>query len=68
MKTPNIINIQKFSVHDGDGIRTTIFFKGCYLNCWSVSYTHLKIPKTATERTICPQGSPIASGTEPIAA
>lgn len=34
MKTPNIINIQKFSVHDGDGIRTTIFFKGCYLNCW----------------------------------
>ena len=34
MKTPNVINIQKFSVHDGDGIRTTIFFKGCYLNCW----------------------------------
>lgn len=34
MKIPNIINIQKFSVHDGDGIRTTIFFKGCYLNCW----------------------------------
>ena len=27
MKTPNIINIQKFSVHDGDGIRTTIFLK-----------------------------------------
>ena len=34
MRTPNVINIQKFSVHDGDGIRTTIFFKGCYLNCW----------------------------------
>ena len=33
MKTPNVINIQRFSVHDGDGIRTTIFFKGCYLNC-----------------------------------
>ncbi|MEG0736945.1 MAG: glycyl-radical enzyme activating protein [Longicatena sp.] len=34
MKEPIIINIQKFSVHDGDGIRTTIFFKGCHLNCW----------------------------------
>ncbi len=33
MNFPNIINIQKFSVHDGDGIRTTIFFKGCSLNC-----------------------------------
>lgn len=34
MKTPYVINIQKYSVHDGDGIRTTIFFKGCMLNCW----------------------------------
>jgi len=29
-----IINIQKYSVHDGPGIRTTIFFKGCPLRCW----------------------------------
>lgn len=28
-----IINIQKFSVHDGPGIRTTVFFKGCPLRC-----------------------------------
>lgn len=28
-----ITNIQKFSVHDGDGIRTTVFFKGCPLKC-----------------------------------
>ena len=34
MKIPNIINIQKYSIHDGDGIRTTVFFKGCSLNCW----------------------------------
>lgn len=34
MRIPNVVNIQRFSVHDGDGIRTTIFFKGCYLNCW----------------------------------
>jgi pyruvate formate lyase activating enzyme len=28
-----IFNIQKFCVHDGPGIRTTVFFKGCPLNC-----------------------------------
>jgi pyruvate formate lyase activating enzyme len=33
MKKPLIINIQKYSLHDGDGIRTTIFFKGCPLEC-----------------------------------
>jgi pyruvate formate lyase activating enzyme len=25
--------IQKFSIHDGPGIRTTVFFKGCPLEC-----------------------------------
>ena len=29
----NIFNIQRFSIHDGDGIRTNIFFKGCPLKC-----------------------------------
>lgn len=29
----NIFNIQKFSLHDGPGIRTTVFFKGCPLSC-----------------------------------
>lgn len=28
-----IFNIQRFSVHDGPGIRTTVFFKGCNLSC-----------------------------------
>jgi pyruvate formate lyase activating enzyme len=28
-----IFNIQKFSVHDGPGIRTTVFMKGCPLRC-----------------------------------
>ena len=28
-----ITNIQKYSIHDGDGIRTTVFFKGCPLSC-----------------------------------
>lgn len=29
-----VFNIQRYSIHDGPGIRTTIFFKGCPLNCW----------------------------------
>ena len=29
----NITNIKKFAVHDGDGVRTTVFFKGCPLKC-----------------------------------
>ena len=29
-----IFNIQRFSTHDGSGIRTLIFFKGCPLRCW----------------------------------
>lgn len=28
-----ITNIQRFSLHDGPGIRTTIFLKGCSLRC-----------------------------------
>lgn len=28
-----IFNIQKYTVHDGPGIRTTIFFKGCPMHC-----------------------------------
>ncbi|MBR7088100.1 MAG: glycyl-radical enzyme activating protein [Mogibacterium sp.] len=29
-----VTNIQKYSIHGGDGIRTTVFFKGCHLRCW----------------------------------
>lgn len=28
-----ISDIQKFSLHDGPGIRTTVFFKGCNMHC-----------------------------------
>lgn len=31
--TPRIFNIQKYSLHDGPGIRTLVFFKGCPLRC-----------------------------------
>ena len=31
--TGRLFNIQKFSINDGPGIRTTVFFKGCPLSC-----------------------------------
>ncbi len=33
MKIPYVMDIQKYCIHDGDGIRTTVFFKGCPLKC-----------------------------------
>ncbi|MFB0562254.1 MAG: glycyl-radical enzyme activating protein [Candidatus Lokiarchaeia archaeon] len=32
-KTGIIFNIQRYSIHDGPGIRTTVFLKGCPLTC-----------------------------------
>ena len=31
--TGSIFDIQRFSIHDGPGIRTTVFMKGCNLRC-----------------------------------
>ncbi|MBQ6388553.1 MAG: glycyl-radical enzyme activating protein [Mogibacterium sp.] len=64
-----ITNIQKYSIHDGDGIRTTVFFKGCHLRCqWCHNPETQKfekelqvdIPKcTGCGRcaAVCPQGA-----------
>ena len=29
-----VFDIKRFAVHDGPGIRTTVFLKGCPLSCW----------------------------------
>jgi pyruvate formate lyase activating enzyme len=34
MQSGFVFNIQKYSLHDGPGIRTTVFLKGCPLSCW----------------------------------
>lgn len=32
--TGMIFDIKKYAIHDGPGIRTTVFFQGCPLRCW----------------------------------
>ena len=32
-RTGRIFDIQKYSIHDGPGIRTIVFLKGCALRC-----------------------------------
>lgn len=40
-----IFNIQKYSIHDGPGIRTVVFFKGCPLRCLWCSNPESQYPK-----------------------
>jgi pyruvate formate lyase activating enzyme len=71
-----ITEIQRFSVHDGPGIRTTVFFKGCPMRCkWCHNPETLSIkPQIAfyKERcircgacsSVCPVGAHKADGTK----
>ncbi len=34
MRKGMIFNVERYAIHDGPGIRTTVFFKGCSLRCW----------------------------------
>ncbi len=53
-----IFNIQRFSIHDGPGIRTIVFFKGCVMRCaWccnpeSQSFEIQKMLEGGKEKTV----------------
>lgn len=70
-----IFNIQKCSIHDGNGLRTLVFFKGCPLQCkWcanpeSQSYSAeimnspAKCVGCGLCRTVCPKSAILEDGT-----
>ena len=33
LKTPLMLDVKRMAIHDGPGIRTTFFVKGCPLHC-----------------------------------
>lgn len=67
-KKGRIFNIQKYSIYDGDGIRTLIFFKGCNILCawcanpegltsnFQVMYSHDKCVDCGQCVAVCPVG------------
>lgn len=64
-----IFNIQKCSIHDGEGLRTLVFFKGCPLRCpWCANPESQKYQMEIMEspvrcigcgacRDVCPEGA-----------
>ena len=54
-QTGIVFNVQKFSVHDGEGIRTLVFLKGCPLHCpWcSNPESQRREPERAYNPTRC---------------
>ncbi|MDR0878666.1 MAG: 4Fe-4S cluster-binding domain-containing protein, partial [Treponema sp.] len=53
-----IFNIQKFSLHDGPGIRTVVFFKGCPLRCRWCSNPESWSPRETLEAGLGPADTP----------
>ena len=61
-----VFDIQRFSTHDGPGIRTTVFFKGCPLRCfWCQNPEGLtserQLQFTATRCVLCAECAKICS-------
>jgi pyruvate formate lyase activating enzyme len=49
-----IFDLKKYAIHDGPGIRTTVFFKGCPLECW---WCHNPEGRNPEPEAICGNGA-----------
>lgn len=50
-----VLNIQRFTIHDGPGIRTEVFLKGCPLQCrWCSNPESMKAqPEVGVNKEVC---------------
>jgi pyruvate formate lyase activating enzyme len=60
MKTGIVFDIREFAVHDGPGIRTTVFLKGCPLAC---QWCHNPEGQSREPQTICSPAGVRQAGT-----
>lgn len=73
-----IFNIQKYSIYDGPGIRTIVFFSGCPLRClWcsnpegqtmerKILFSQTICTSCGRCTTVCPEGLHTMDGTPPV--
>ena len=50
-----IFDIRRYCIHDGPGIRTTVFFKGCPMRCWwchNPESQEMEVEHVAVERSL----------------
>ncbi len=59
-----LFNIQRSSIHDGPGVRTVLFFKGCPLRCVWCQNPESQNTEIECVNTVCPdvQNSKITIG------